>query len=150
MPVREVAGLSRIDHPGDKAQKTLGPRRAMSLSDKYTRAKGLAQGAGSLPGTLFAILPLMVPPSAVSLSQLPSAFAAAVRSSRSEGELFERCRAVLVERFGSSQIWFALQGTGEAPVRLGPDTGMENAVEVARLSAGATEVVISAESRLAP
>ena len=89
----------------------------MSLSDKYTRAKGLTQGVGSLPGTFFAILPSMVPSSAVSLSQLPSAFAAAARSSRSEGGLFERCRAVLVERFGSSQIWFALQGTGEAPAR---------------------------------
>ncbi len=148
MPVREVAGLSRIDHPGDKALKTLGPRRAMSLGDKYTGAKGLAQGAGSLPGTFLAIFRLMAP-SAVSLSQLPSAFAAAVRSSRSEGELFERCRAVLVDRFGSSQIWFSVKGTDETPIQLGPEEGTEQAVEVARLSAGATEVVISAERRLA-
>lgn len=121
----------------------------MSLRDKYTRAKGLAQGTGSLPGMFFAILPPMAPPSAVSLSHLPSAFAAAARSSRSEGELFERCRTVLVDRFGSNQIWFSLQGAGEVPVRLGPAAGLESAVEVARLKAGATEVVISAESRLA-
>ena len=39
------------------------------------------------------------PPTA--LVTLPSAFAAACRLSRTEGELFERCRVALVRRFQS-------------------------------------------------
>ena len=46
------------------------------------------------------------PPTA--LATLPSAFAAACRLSRTEGELFERCRVALVRRFQSEHIWLTL------------------------------------------
>ena len=42
------------------------------------------------------------------LANLPSAFAAACRVSRSDTELFVRCRDVLVRRFHSEQIWLTL------------------------------------------
>src|SRR5688572_1783942 len=83
---------------------------------------------------------------AVTLSTLPSAFAAACRASRSDGELFERCRAVLVQRFQSDQIWLSvLTPSGTLP-RIGPAAGFEDAAEVARLASGETEVVIHAAS----
>ena len=46
-------------------------------------------------------------------ASLPSAFAAACRLSRTEGELFERCRLALVRRFQSERIWFGLAAPGE-------------------------------------
>ena len=97
----------------------------------------------------FAIIDLMALPSAVSLAAIPSAFAAACRLSRTDGELFERCRSVLVRRFNSEQIWFTVTTpTGILP-RVGAAEGFERAVEVARLASGETEVVISADEAAA-
>src|SRR5918996_1726365 len=79
------------------------------------------------------------------LVSLPSAFAAACRLSRTEGELFERCRVALVRRFQSERIWFTLVSPTAALPRVGPSTGFEEASEVARLASGETEVVIHAE-----
>jgi diguanylate cyclase (GGDEF)-like protein len=80
-----------------------------------------------------------------SLATLPSAFAAACRLSRTDGELFERCRVALVRRFQSERIWFDLVSPAEALPRLGPASGSEDALEIARLASGETEVVISAD-----
>src|ERR671925_1445843 len=79
------------------------------------------------------------------LTSLPSAFAAACRLSRTEGELFERCRVALVRRFQSERIWFGMICPGENLPRVGPEDGFEQAVEVARLGSGETEVVIHAD-----
>src|SRR3954469_14968844 len=84
-----------------------------------------------------------------SLATLPSAFAAACRLSRTEGELFERCRIALVRRFQSERIWFSLGPPAESLPRVGPAAGFEDAVEVARLTSGETEVVIQADSLVA-
>jgi diguanylate cyclase (GGDEF)-like protein len=85
-----------------------------------------------------------VSPSAA-LATLPSAFAAACRLSRTDGELFERCRAALVRRFHSEQIWFSVSSPAGDVSRLGPAEGFEAGTEVARLSSGETEIVIHAE-----
>src|SRR5919106_484941 len=79
------------------------------------------------------------------LVSLPSAFAAACRLSRTEGELFERCRVALVRRFQSERIWFGLVSPTESIPRVGPDEGFAEAVEVARLGSGETEVIIHAD-----
>jgi diguanylate cyclase (GGDEF)-like protein len=84
-----------------------------------------------------------------SLATLPSAFAAACRLSRTEGELFERCRIALVRRFQSERIWFTLASPTEALPRVGPAAGFEDAQEVARLASGQTEVVIHADPLVA-
>jgi hypothetical protein len=84
-----------------------------------------------------------------SLATLPSAFAAACRLSRTEGELFERCRIALVRRFQSERIWFTLTSPSETLPRVGPAAGFEDAVEVARLGSGQTEVVIHADPLVA-
>src|SRR3990170_4079431 len=84
-----------------------------------------------------------------SLATLPSAFAAACRLSRTDGELFERCRVALVRRFQSERIWFSLVSSAEAIPRVGPAQGFESAVEVARLASGETEVVIHADPLVA-
>ncbi len=79
------------------------------------------------------------------LATLPSAFAAACRLSRTDGELFERCRAALVRRFHSENIWFAVDTPSGSGPRVGPADGFETAVEIARLASGETEIVIHAE-----
>src|ERR671910_2482618 len=84
-----------------------------------------------------------------SLATLPSAFAAACRLSRTDGELFERCRVALVRRFQSERIWFDLISPVETLPRVGPASGSENALEIARLASGETEVVISADPAVA-
>ena len=114
------------------------------LAGKYTVCRDLTQGAGSLPGTDFAIIRPMLPATSA-LATIPSAFAAACRLSRTDGELFERCRAVLVRRFNSEQIWFTVTSSSAAIRRVGPPTGFAEAHEVARLGSGETEVVISAD-----
>src|SRR4029453_16748007 len=83
------------------------------------------------------------PPAA--LASLPSAFAAACRLSRTEGELFERCRVALVRRFQSERIWFGLVSPGENLPRVGPHEGFDQATGVPRLGSGETEVVIHAD-----
>src|SRR4051794_4526842 len=84
-----------------------------------------------------------------SLATLPSAFAAACRLSRTEGELFERCRIALVRRFQSERIWLNLVSPADTDRRVGPGTGYEDAVEVARLASGQTEVIIHADPLVA-
>ena len=87
------------------------------------------------------------PPAA--LTTLPSAFAAACRLSRTEGELFERCRVALVRRFQSELLWLTLVSPTERLPRVGPEKGFEEAQEVARLGSGETEVVIHADPSVA-
>jgi len=84
-----------------------------------------------------------------SLATLPSAFAAACRLSRTDGELFERCRVALVRRFQSERIWFDLASPAVPVPRVGPTAGFEKAVEVARLASGETEVAIHADPMVA-
>ncbi len=83
------------------------------------------------------------------LSNLPSAFAAACRSSRTDGELLERCRLFLVHRFQVEQVWFTIRTSGGPQQFVGPLEGREAAVEVARLAAGETEVLVSATPQVA-
>src|SRR3954467_9407268 len=84
-----------------------------------------------------------------SIATLPSAFAAACRLSRTEGELFERCRVALVRRFQSELIWFSLVSPGETLPPIGPAAGFGQAQEVARLASGETEVLIHADPGVA-
>src|SRR3954468_21371937 len=84
-----------------------------------------------------------------SIATLPSAFAAACRLSRTDGELFERCRVALVRRFQSERIWFTLASPTESIPRVGPTTGFTSALEVARLTSGETEVIIHADPLVA-
>lgn len=81
-------------------------------------------------------------PEASSLTAIPSAFAAACRMSRTDGELLERCRGVLTRRFESESIWFELAHPDGTVERIGPRVGSEGSVEVARLASGSTEVTI--------
>ena len=90
------------------------------------------------------------PPASSVLATIPSAFAAACRLSRTDGELFERCRTALVRRFQSDRIWFTIAGTGPDISRVGPAEGFEHSVEVARLASGETELVIQADPEVAP
>jgi diguanylate cyclase (GGDEF)-like protein len=91
----------------------------------------------------------MALPPATALNNLPSAFAAACRLSRTEGELFERCRMALVRRFQSELIWFSVVSPTESVPRVGPSEGFQDAVEAGRLSSGETEVIIHAEASVA-
>jgi diguanylate cyclase (GGDEF)-like protein len=91
----------------------------------------------------------MALPPATTLNNLPSAFAAACRLSRSEGELFERCRMALVRRFQSERIWFSVQSPTEGIPRIGPEEGFDQSVEAARLGSGETLVLIRADPEVA-
>jgi diguanylate cyclase (GGDEF)-like protein len=84
------------------------------------------------------------PVAASALGTLPSAFAAACRLSRNDAELFERCRDALVGRFNSTAIWFDISTPLGALPRLGPAVAPDDAVTVARIRSGETQVVISA------
>ncbi|HEX5386352.1 MAG TPA: sensor domain-containing diguanylate cyclase [Gemmatimonadales bacterium] len=88
-------------------------------------------------------------PTPVALATIPSAFAAACRLSRTDGELLERCRVALVQRFRDERIWLALAGPEGAAPRVGPAEGFEQAVEVARLKTGETEAFIRADCAIA-
>lgn len=83
------------------------------------------------------------------LATLPSDFAAACRHSRTDSELFERCREALVRRFNSERIWLSVANPGgPRPLAPAPDWLPEGRV-VARLSSGQTEVVIHADPVIA-
>ncbi len=84
-----------------------------------------------------------------SITTLPSAFAAACRQARTDSELFERCRDVLVQRFETDRIWFAITSAGSAMRRIGGSDGFPDAVEVGRCSSGQTELVIRAAPEVA-
>ena len=88
-------------------------------------------------------------PAQYRLATLPSAFAAACRDSRSDAELFERCRDALVRRFHSDQIWFVIVGQGGIVSNIGTAEGRIRAVEVSRIKSGETEVIIWAEPGVA-
>lgn len=87
-------------------------------------------------------------PASHSLASLPSAFAAACRDSRTDAELFERCRDALVRRFHSEQIWFSIIGRSGSVASIGSSPGRPQALEVARITSGETEVVISAHENV--
>ena len=89
------------------------------------------------------------PTTAAALSSLPSAFAAACRLSRTESELFERCRAALVRRFRNERIWLRIVSPSGTIPRIGPAEGFDEAQEVITLTSGETEVKILAEPELA-
>ncbi len=89
-------------------------------------------------------------PSGPAISTLPSAFAAACRLSRTEAELFERCRDALVRRFGTQRIWLRITGPSVQLPRVGAAEGFDRAEEVAKLASGETEVAILAEPGIAP
>ncbi|HEX5004332.1 MAG TPA: GGDEF domain-containing protein [Gemmatimonadales bacterium] len=86
---------------------------------------------------------------ASTLGGLPSAFAAAIRLSRTDAELFERCREALVGRFNSPAIWFEISTPDSGPAQVGPTPADPAAVVVARIRSGETEVVISTGPQLA-
>ncbi|HTO72166.1 MAG TPA: diguanylate cyclase [Gemmatimonadales bacterium] len=78
------------------------------------------------------------------LASLPSAFAAACRHSRTDGELFQHCRDALIQRFQTEEIWFSVKTpSGFTPVAP-PPAWLSQGVEVARMTSGETEVVVSA------
>ena len=84
-----------------------------------------------------------------SLQALPSAFAAACRQARSDSELFDRCREVLVQRVESEGIWFSIVQEGMPPRRIGGGEGFGSAVEVGRCHSGGTELLILATPAIA-
>lgn len=86
---------------------------------------------------------------ASALGTLPSAFAAAIRLSRTDAELFERCREALVARFNSPAIWFEISSLESGPTRVGPAPVDPAGVAVARIRSGETEVVITTGPELA-
>lgn len=88
-------------------------------------------------------------PSTSVLSSLPSAFAAACRLSRTDGELLEHCREALVRRFSSEKIWFSVTGPSGLLPSIGDAKGHEQGVEVARLANGEINVVITADPNVA-
>ncbi len=63
--------------------------------------------------------------------------------------MFERCRTFLVQRFLSEKIWFVITGPAAPIPRVGPADGYEQAVQVAKLSSGATEVAVLADPVIA-
>lgn len=92
----------------------------------------------------------MEPPIAVPTSaSLPSAFAAACRHARTDGELFDRCREALVRRFGSEEIWFSVTSPGSLMPLIPAPEWLPRGVEVIRLSSGQTEVGILASAAVA-
>ena len=91
-----------------------------------------------------------LPASSSILSTLPSAFAAACRLSRSDGELFERCRAVLVRRFHSEAIWLSVVSPTVPMPRIGPAEGFDESTEIAQLGSGETQVTIRADATVGP
>jgi diguanylate cyclase (GGDEF)-like protein len=87
------------------------------------------------------------PPTA--LATIPSAFAAACRLSRTDGELLERCRIALVQRFQSERIWLSLLSSHGATTTVGPPDRGSDTIEVTRLKNGDTEVLILADQSVA-
>jgi diguanylate cyclase (GGDEF)-like protein len=91
----------------------------------------------------------MASPSPTALATIPSAFAAACRLSRSDGELLERCRVALVQRFQSDRIWLSLLAPHGETATVGPSDRDGDASEVTRLRNGDTEVLILADNGVA-
>ncbi len=87
----------------------------------------------------------MPSPQPPALANLSSAFAAACRVSRSDRELFERCRDVLVERFDSEKIWLTVTSPNAGVQITGPAGDHAEAIEVVQLTSDKAEVTILAE-----
>lgn len=83
------------------------------------------------------------------LANLPSAFAKACHQARTDVELFERCRAALVQQFGADAIWFEVADQESAVPSLGPGPRPGTAIEVARCTSGHTELAIFAGDEVA-
>ena len=83
------------------------------------------------------------------LGSIPSAFAAACRQARTDSELFERCRDVLVQRFESDQIWFAINSGKSGSRRVGGADGFASAVQVGNCESGETQLLILASPTIA-
>ena len=84
-----------------------------------------------------------------SITSLPPAFAAAFRQAKTDSELLERCRDVLVQRFVSDYIWFSISNGVTPARRLGGSEGFKEAVEVGRCAIGQTELTILAAPPIA-
>ena len=82
-------------------------------------------------------------------STLPSAFAEACRHSRSDGELLDRCRSALVNRFGSERIWFNVSSPNAQLGLAPPPDWLPGGVEVIRLRSGETDLAILADPVIA-
>jgi diguanylate cyclase (GGDEF)-like protein len=89
------------------------------------------------------------PPAPSNLATLPSAFAAACRQARSDGELLESCREALVRQFNSDRIWFSVTSAGAAVSTLPAPGWLNGAAEVIRLTSGKTELAILADRSVA-
>ncbi len=83
------------------------------------------------------------------LGNIPSAFAAACRQARTDSELFERCRDVLVQRFDSDHIWFAINSGKAGSRRVGGAEGFASAVQVGNCESGETQLLILAAPAIA-
>lgn len=83
------------------------------------------------------------------LAPLPSAFAAACRTARTDGELFERCREALVRRFGSDRIWFTVTSPASPLSVVPPPDWLPGAREVIRMTTGQTEIAVLADPAVA-
>lgn len=88
-------------------------------------------------------------PHTAPLSPIPTAFAEACRVSRTDAELFERCRDVLVNRFGSEKIWFTITSPRGPDRRIGAAAGYEDARQVAHVGSGDIELTIAADTSVA-
>jgi len=82
-------------------------------------------------------------------STLPSAFAEACRYSRSDGELFDRCREALVRRFGSERIWFSVSSPDAGLSLSPPPDWLPTGQEIIRLRSGQTDLAIIADPAIA-
>jgi diguanylate cyclase (GGDEF)-like protein len=83
------------------------------------------------------------------LPTLPSAFAAACRQARTDSELFERCRDVLVQRYESDRVWFAIATADNPPRRVGGAEGFKEAIEIGKCTSGQTVLSIFAGPEIA-
>jgi diguanylate cyclase (GGDEF)-like protein len=82
-------------------------------------------------------------------SGLPSAFAEACRYSRSDGELFDRCREALVRRFNSERIWLSVSSPDARLSLSPPPDWLATGQEVIRLRSGQTDLAVVADPSLA-
>lgn len=86
---------------------------------------------------------MSLPSAQSALAGLPSAFAEACRSARTEAELFDRCHAVLVRQAGTTKVWLSVEDS-RGGVRVGPTAGYADGLEVAEFAAGEIRVAIAA------
>src|SRR5262245_18991927 len=83
------------------------------------------------------------------IASVPGAFAQAGRQSRTEGELFERCRRVIASRLGSDLVWITVRGGGRPDLVIGSSPLGEPVTELARLTTGETEIIVTTAPEIA-